>query len=110
MVSVIPVVVCVFLVTGVTGAVWQLWSARPAARAADLALEVGARGIRAVSRLVWAIYLLLHAVILLTFAESREVAGALSVCGSLGGGLAILGALAALTSCISLERRLSSGR
>ena len=108
--SVVPIILSALLITGTLGALWSLGSARTGASSAGDASSVPDLRIHALTRLAWALFLLLHSVLLLLLSESREVAAALSIGASAGGALAFLAALIALLSCISLERKIASLR
>ena len=106
MLSVIPILLGALVVTGGIGALWQLWSARPSSPGSGTSAPDPA-GLRvlALTKLVWAMFLLIHAVLLLLLSESREVPEVFSICASGAGALAFLAAFVALLSAISLERR-----
>ena len=106
MASVIPLIVAALLFTGTIGALLLLWNSRLGSAASR---TPGDLRVQAIARLVWALFLLFHAVVLLVMSESREVSQALSICASVGGALTFLAALVALLSCVSLERRAAKG-
>lgn len=106
MASVIPFIVAALLFTGTIGALFVLAGSRTRPGPSDLPGDLRAR---AMARLAWATFLLIHAVMLLLMSESREVSRGLSIAASLGGALALLAAVVSLLSCMSLERRATRG-
>ena len=106
MASVIPFIVAALLFTGAIGSLFVLSNWRPGSQSSSVP---GDLRVLATGRLVWATFLLFHAVVLLVMSESREVSRALSIGASLGGALTLLAAVVALLSCVSLERRAAKG-
>lgn len=104
--SVIPIVASALLLTGTTGALWRLGNAlfgrRSEPAQADLRMQ-------ALGQLAWSLFLLLHSIFLLLVSESREVSDLLSICASVGGGLAFLASFVSLAKSIALERRIPRG-
>ena len=108
MASVIPVVVCALLISGTIGSLWQLWSSRPGQGETGGAIDDTQSRLRALTKVAWANFLLIHALLLLLLSESREVPQGLSIVASAGGALAFLATLTSMITGIGLERKASA--
>jgi hypothetical protein len=105
MLSNIPAIVVVLTLTATAPALRRAWLGLVQRRAADAPGDdqLLARVEVAVS-LGWAIFFLLHFVLLAALVESREVGRSLSIAGALAGGLALVSALLSLARALRGER------
>lgn len=100
MASVVPVIVVGLIITGVLAVVGFVVTLRTPGRPTP---------IDAAAKLLWSLYLVIHAVLVLLMSESREVSPLLSTTAFCSGVLMFAGAVAALLACLVFERRVRSG-
>jgi len=98
---VVPIVLVGLLITGFIAAVGFT---------VTLKTPLGPTPIDAVAKLVWSMYFVIHAVLVLLMSESRDISPLLSTTASCAGVLMLVCAVAALLACLVFERRVRSGR